>query len=78
METDHPRADGRAIVCFVEDNPHLIQQLLALRLSWFYTDSPDIVLVGYGPADVLDRLSEDLIKIPLQAAADDPVCRGYR
>jgi hypothetical protein len=24
----------RAIVCFIEDNKHLIQQLLALRQSW--------------------------------------------
>jgi hypothetical protein len=30
------------------------------------------------PAEVLDRLPEDLIKIPKQAAADDPVCRSYR
>src|SRR5215217_4925510 len=31
------RASRRAIVCFVEDDRHLIQQALALRHSWLYT-----------------------------------------
>jgi Glycosyl transferase family 2 len=69
---------GRAIVCFVEDKAHLVQQLLALRLSWLNTDSPDTDLVVMGPAEVLARLPDDLVKIPQRPAADDPVWGGYR
>ena len=72
------RASRRAIVCFVEDDQHLIQQALALRHSWLYTRSPDTDLVVMGPADVLARLPDDLVKIEQQPAADDPVWRGYR
>jgi len=71
-------ARRRAIVCFVEDNRHLIQQALALRHSWLYAQSPDTDLVVMGPADVLARLPDDLVKIEQQPAADDPVWRGYR
>ena len=39
------RASRRAIVCFVEDDRHLIQQVLALRHSWLYAQSPDTDLV---------------------------------
>src|SRR5829696_3126691 len=70
--------DRRAIVCFVEDQPHLIQQLLALHLSWLNTDSPDTDLVVMGPEAVLARLPEDLVKIAQQPAADDPVWGGHR
>ena len=74
-----PASTGRrAIVCFVEDKPHLVQQLLALYLSWLETNSPDTDLVVMGPEAVLARLPEELIKIPQQPAADDPVWRGYR
>ena len=72
------RATRRAIVCFVEDDRHLIQQALALRHSWLYTQSPDTDLVVMGPADVLARLPDDLVRIEQQPAADDPVWRGYR
>jgi Sec-independent protein translocase protein TatA len=72
------RASRRAIVCFVEDDRHLIQQALALRHSWLYTRSPDTDLVVMGPADVLARLPDDLVRIEQQPAADDPVWRGYR
>ena len=72
------RASRRAIVCFVEDNRHLIQQALALRHSWLYARSPDTDLAVMGPADVLARLPDDLVKIEQQPAADDPVWRGYR
>ena len=65
-------------MCFVEDDRHLIQQVLALRHSWLYTRSPDTDLVVMGPADVLARLPDDLVKIAQQPAADDPVWRGYR
>jgi Sec-independent protein translocase protein TatA len=72
------RASRRAIVCFVEDDRHLIQQALALRHSWLYTRSPDTDLVVMGPADVLARLPDDLVRIEQQPAADDTVWRGYR
>ncbi|MDQ3285884.1 MAG: glycosyltransferase [Actinomycetota bacterium] len=72
------RASRRAIVCFVEDDRHLIQQALALRHSWLYTRSPDTDLVVMGPANVLARLPDDLVRIEQQPAADDPVWRGYR
>jgi Glycosyl transferase family 2 len=68
----------RALVCFVEDQPHLLQQLLSLHLSWLHTQSPDTDLVVMGPEAVLARLPEDLVKIPQQPAADDPVWGGYR
>jgi hypothetical protein len=68
----------RAIVCFVEDKPHLIQQLLALHLSWLNVDSPDTDLVVMGPDNVLVRLPDDLVKIVQQPAADDPVWHDYR
>src|SRR5919107_684846 len=72
------RASRRAIVCFVEDDRHLIQQVLALRHSWLYARSPDTDLVVMGPADVLANLPDDLVKIAQQPAADDPVWHGYR
>jgi hypothetical protein len=72
---DVPR---RAIVTFVEDKPHLIQQLLALRLSWLYTHSADTDLVVFGPQQVLARLPGDLVKIAQEPVADDPVWRNYR
>ncbi|HEV2109436.1 MAG TPA: hypothetical protein VGR16_14350 [Thermomicrobiales bacterium] len=71
-------ANQRAIVCFVEDNRHLIQQVLALRRSWLYVQSPDTDLVVMGPGDVLARLPDDLVKIEQRPATDDPVWRGYR
>jgi glycosyltransferase involved in cell wall biosynthesis len=72
------RASRRAIVCFVDDDRHLIQQTLGLRHSWLYARSPDTDLVVIGPAGVLARLPDDLVKIEQQPAADDPVWRGYR
>ena len=68
----------RAITCFVDDNRHIIQQTLALRRSWIDTASPDTDMVVMGPAHVLDRLPDDLVKIPQRPAADDPVWRTYR
>src|SRR3712207_7340683 len=53
----------------VEDNRHLIQQVLALRHSWLYARSPDTDLVVMGPADVLAHLPNDLVKIEQQPAA---------
>jgi hypothetical protein len=78
MTDKRDKAGRRAIVCFVEDNRHLIQQLLALRLSWLYVQSPDTDLVVMGPEDVLMRLPDDLVKIPQRPATDDPVWQGYR
>jgi glycosyltransferase involved in cell wall biosynthesis len=68
----------RAIVVFVEDNRHLIQQMLALRLSWLYSESLDTDLVVMGPEGVLDRLPDDLVKITQRPAADDPVWMNHR
>jgi hypothetical protein len=75
---DQRQPGRRAIVCFVEDKAHLMQQCLALRLSWLYADPPDTDLVVIGPADTLARLPDDLIKIAQQPAADDPVWNDYR
>jgi hypothetical protein len=70
--------DRRAIVCFVEENEHLIQQTLALRHSWLHVRSPDTDMVVMGPGDVLARLPDDLVKIEQRPAADDPVWQDYR
>lgn len=78
METGQPATSRRALVCFVEDQPHLIQQLLALRLSLLNADCLDTDLVVMGPEAVLEGLPEDLVKIAQQPAADDPVWGGYR
>ena len=67
----------RAIVCFVDDNRHLIQQMLALRHSWLNVQSADTDLVAMGPAQVLARLPNDLVKIAQQPATADPVWKGY-
>ncbi len=72
------RGHYRAIVCFVEENRTLIQQLLALRESWLYIESPDTDLVVMGPGEVLSQLPDDLVKIEQRPAVDDPVWRGYR
>lgn len=71
------KGDRRAIVCFVEDNRHLIQQLLALRRSWLYTAPSDTDLVVMGPAPVLACLPDDLVKIAQRPATNDPVWRSY-
>ena len=68
----------RAIVCFVEDNKHLIQQALALRQSWLYVQSPDTDLVIMGPPGVLAGFPDDVVKIEQRAVADDPEWRSYR
>jgi hypothetical protein len=78
VETSQPAVIRRALVCFVEDRPHLIQQVLALRLSWLYTQSPDTDLVVMGPSEALARLPDDVVKIVQQPAADDPAWCGYR
>lgn len=67
----------RAIVCFVPDNPHLVQQALALRHSWLHTASPDTDLVMMGPAEVLARLPDDVVRIEQRCADEDPAWRGY-
>jgi hypothetical protein len=78
IDSGAPIAERRAIVCFVEDNWNLIQQLLALRLSWLHSQSPDTDLVVMGPEEVLARLPDDLVKIAQQPATADPVWRDYR
>lgn len=71
-------AGRRAIVCYVGDKPHLIQQALALRHSWLYADTTDTDLVMMGPPEVLARLPDDLVKIEQRSVEDDPEWRGYR
>ena len=68
----------RAIVCFVDDEPHLVQQLLALRRSWLHVESADTDLVAIGPEELLAWLPDDLVKIPQRPATDDPSWRGHR
>ena len=68
----------RAIVCFVEENAHLIQQALALRQSWLYVQSPDTDLVVMGPAAALRSIPDDVIKIEQRVVADDPEWLGFR
>jgi glycosyltransferase involved in cell wall biosynthesis len=68
----------RAIVCYVDDAAHLVQQLLALRRSWLHAASADTDLVAIGPSAVLAALPHDLVKIVQQPAANDPVWRGFR
>jgi len=68
----------RAIVCFVENNDHLLQQVLALRQSWLYVQSPDTDMVVMGPKSVLARIPDDIVKIEQRAVADDPEWFSYR
>jgi hypothetical protein len=70
-------AERRAIVCFVDDKPHLIQQALALRHSWLHVQSPDTDLVVIGPASALARFPDDVVRIPQRPANEDAVWRGY-
>ena len=70
-------AARRAIVCFVDDKPHLVQQALALRHSWLHAQSPDTDLVVMGPAPALARIPDDVVKIGQRATAEDAVWRGY-
>ena len=67
----------RAIVCFVDDKPHLVQQALALRQSWLHVQSPDTDLVVMGPAEALARIPDDVVKIPQRPVDDDAAWRGY-
>ena len=71
-------AGRRAIVCFVGDQPHLVQQALALRQSWLYAESPDTDLVMMGPASALARMPEDVVRIEQRSVENDPEWRGYR
>ena len=70
-------AARRAIVCFVDDKPHLVQQALALRHSWLHVKSPDTDLVVMGPAPALARLPDDVVKIRQRAVDEDGAWRGY-
>lgn len=68
----------RAIVCFVEDRPNLVQQVLALRRSWLHSGSADTDLVVFGPPHVLAGLPDDVVAIPQLPIADDPAWQDYR
>jgi glycosyltransferase involved in cell wall biosynthesis len=70
-------ATRRAIVCFVGDKRHLIQQALALRHSWLYAQAADTDLVIMGPAHVLARLPDDVVKIEQRSVEDDAEWHGY-
>ena len=67
----------RAIVCFVDDKPHLVQQALALRHSWLHAQSADTDLVVMGPAPALARIPDDVVKIRQRPSDEDAVWRGY-
>ena len=71
-------AGRRAIVCFVDDRPDLVQQALALRHSWLHAQSPDTDLVVMGPAPALARLPDDVVKIRQRPVDEDAAWRGYR
>jgi hypothetical protein len=71
-------ATRRAIVCYIEDNRHLIQQALALRQSWLHAKSPDTDLVVMGPPSALAFFPDDVVKIEQRAVADDPEWFSYR
>ncbi len=75
--TIHDTPRRRAIVCYVDDHRHLIQQALALRHSWLYAHSPDTDLVMMGPGSVLASLPDDVVKIEQRSVEDDPQWRGY-
>ena len=70
-------AERRAIVCFVDDKPHLVQQALALRHSWLHVQSPDTDLVVMGPPNALDRFPDDVVKVAQRPVDEDPAWRGY-
>lgn len=70
-------AQRRAIVCFVDDKPHLVQQALALRHSWLHVESPDTDLVVMGPPNALARFPDDVVKVPQQPVDEDPAWGGY-
>jgi len=71
-------AKTRAIVCFVEDNKHLIQQSLALRESWLHAQSADTDIVIFGPASALAQIPDDVVRIEQRAASDEPLWSSYR
>jgi hypothetical protein len=73
-----PTAGRRAVVCFVEDRPGLVQQALWLRRSWVFAASADTDLVMFGPPDALDQLPDDVVKIVQRPVADEPQWQDYR
>jgi len=77
VESVRDVAGRRAIVCFVGDRPHLVQQALALRQSFLHACSPDTDLVMMGPAAALARIPGDVVRIEQRSVDDDPEWRGY-
>ncbi|MBX3069226.1 MAG: hypothetical protein KF883_01860 [Thermomicrobiales bacterium] len=77
-EPDQPQPARRAVVCFVDDRPALIQQTHALYLSLIDSDAQDTDLVAMGPEAALDRLPAGVVKVPQQPAADHPLWKSYR
>jgi hypothetical protein len=78
VQAVHDVAGRRAIVCFVGDRPHLVQQALALRQSWLHARSPDTDLVMMGPGSALARMPGDVVRIEQPSVDDDPEWCGYR
>jgi len=68
----------RALVCFVDDRPDIIQQALALRRSWLHVESPDTDLVLMGPEHVLAQMPPDVVKIAQRVFHEDAEWKGYR
>ena len=69
--------ERRAIVCFVDDKPHLVQQALALRHSWLHVRSPNTDLVVMGPPQALARFPDDVVKVPQRAVDEEAAWHGY-
>lgn len=67
----------RAIVVFVDDNPNIQQQAMALILSWRYSRCRDTDIVVMGPGRAVAQFPDDVVRIDQQPASYDPVWRGY-
>jgi hypothetical protein len=67
----------RAIVCFIEDKRFLIEQALALRESWLYSECTDTDLVIMGPAIALAGIPDDVVKIEQRPVSGDPEWLAY-
>ena len=78
VESVREVAGRRAIVCFVGDRPHLVQQALALRHSWVHAQSEDTDLVMMGPPAALAHIPNDVVKIEQRSVDDDPEWHAYR
>lgn len=68
----------RAVVVFVEDNPHLLLQLGCLYTSINYIQSEDTDLVVFGTKEALNKIPSDCIKVQVGIADNPPEFLNYR